>query len=147
MHSLRLSECLCHSLIPALYVELGYLPMQNITHLHRQASYQSVSTPTHPHSLWGCQVNQPTHYPPPDLKITKLLSLIEGRICLVTVYKQLVCLTYQDDYTGLNSLAPRWQTSRLISCPSLVIAHCATPGRPLLPGTSPVRDGRGFVFG
>ena len=71
-HSLHLSECLS----PSLFIELRNSPMQNTMHLHRQASYQS-EFPCLPTStrLWECQVNRPTHYTPPDLKITKLLSM------------------------------------------------------------------------
>ena len=132
----------------SLSIELGNSPMQNTSHLHRQASYQS-QFPCLSICFGGVKTTNRLITCPPDIKITKLLSLREGHICLVTVsaYTQLARLTYWDDHTGANSLALRWQISRVILCSSVVITHRATQGRPLLPGTPLEQDDRSFILG
>ena len=147
--SLHLSECLSPSLIPALYIELSNSPMKNTMHLHRQANYQSQFLCLPTSTGFGDIKSTDWHITPHHLKITKLLSSKEDSISLVTAstYTQLACLTYRDDHTGTNLLAPMWQISRFISCPPVVITNHAIQGRPLLPGTHPVWDDRGFILG
>ena len=103
--------------------------MQNTMHLHRQASYQ-LQFPCLPLStrFRGVKSTDQIITRPPDSKITKLLNSRWGCVCLVTVsaYTQLAHLTYWDDHTGANTLALRWQISRFISCPPLVITHHVT---------------------
>ncbi len=86
--------------------------MQNTTHFHRHASNQSLHPPTS--TRFGGAKSTDRLITPLDLKITKLLSLREDRVCRVTASenKQLAGLTYWDDHTGADSLTPRRHISR-----------------------------------
>ena len=84
----------------------------------------TVSALAHLQSFWGC-----------------LISLVT-----VSAHAQLARLTYWDDCAGTNSLSLRWQISRFIPCPPVIIAHCATWGRPFLLGTPLEWNDRGFVL-
>ena len=146
------SRNVCLLSFQLFYIELDNSPMQNTTHLDRQASYQSQFPRLPTFTRFGSVKST-------DRLITRALWSYEHKApqleiksrlpgdC-VRLYTQLANLTYRDDHTGANALAPRWQISRFVSCPPpVVIAHRATRGRPLLSGIPTERDDQGFVLG
>ena len=193
MRSLHLLKCLSPSLIPALYIEFGNSPMQNTTHLHRQASYQS-QFPCLPtmlarfggvksqfpcfggvnHSfhalgvsitvsmLWGCQSQFPCLL---ALGVSnRLTDSLHASLILrsqsSSAWEKVVSAWWLHPhihnlhawYIGMTAQARnhlirggRFPDS---SCapPTVVIAHRATRGRPLLLGNPPERDDRSFVL-
>ena len=134
-HSLHLSECLSPSLIPALYIELG--------NLHRQTSYQS-QFPCLPTSIrFGGVKSTDQLITLPSLILRSQRSLAQEKITTASAYTELDISGWLHRCELTCSKMAYFQIYLVPPLP-VVITHCVTWDRPLLPGTPPDWDDRGF---